>query len=120
MSEISGIEYSLDDLGECATICVDTRVFSEASILKTAYWLTEDYYIYISRSPKDPAVILSAELRQKEPSENSHEMLEAACRKFSNNLIDQEVRQIVQLETSTLRDALVKKAFFEGRPRPTV
>ena len=120
MSDTGGIEYSLDDLGECATICVDTRVFSEASILKTAYWLTDDYYIYLSRSPKDPAIILSVELRQKEPSKNGHNVLEAACRKFSNNLIDQEVRQIVQSETSPLRDALVQKAFFEGRPRPVV
>lgn len=120
MSENSGIEYSLDDLGEYATISVDTRVFSEASILKTAYWLTDDYYIYLSRPHKDPAVLILAELRQKESSENSRDDLEAACRKFCNNLIDQEVRQIVQLETSTLRDSLVKKAFFEGRPLPTV
>jgi His-Xaa-Ser system protein HxsD len=119
MSDTGGIEYSLDDLGECATICVDTRVFSEASILKTAYWLTDEYYIYLSRDKKEPAIILSAELRLKEPSENSRNLLAIACRKFSNQLIDQEVRQFVQTETSVLRDTLVKKAFFEGHPRPT-
>jgi len=118
MSDTGGIEYSLDDLGEYATICVDTRVFSEASILKTAYWLTDEYYIYLTRDKKDPEVRLIAELRLKELSESSLNLLETACRKFGNQLIDQEVRQFVQTETSVLRDTLVKKAFFEGHPQP--
>jgi len=112
-----GINYSLDDLGEYATICIDTRVFSETAIMKTAYWLTEEYFIYLSRDTKDPASSLSAELRLKDPAPNTQKLLETACRKFGNHLIDQEVRQVVQTETAAFRDALVQKAFFEGRPR---
>lgn len=116
MSDNGGVEYSLDDLGQYATIVIDTRVFSETAIMKTAYWLTEDYYVYLSRDNKDPATFLSAELRLKESSENTPKLLEIACREFGNHLIDQEVRQAVQTETSVFRDALVQKAFFEGRP----
>ena len=117
MSSPNGIEYSLDDLGKSATICIDTRVFSEASILKTAYKLTDEYYIYLSRFSENPDVFISAELRLKDFSKNSIPLLEESCRKFSNSLIDQEVRQIIQKETSKLRDTLVHKAFFEGNPR---
>ena len=117
MPNIDGIEYSLDDLGACAVICIDTRVFSETAIMKSAYWLTDDYYLYLSRDKADPASKLLVELRLKEPSADSQKLLEVACRRFGNNLIDQEVRQTVQVETAKLRDTLVQKAFFEGRPR---
>lgn len=110
-----GVECSLDDLGGYATICVDTRVFSEAAILKTAYWLTDSYFLYLSRDCQDPASKLSVELRLKEPSDNVQQLLKIACREFGNHLLDQEVRQVVQTETAGLRDALVQKAFFEGR-----
>lgn len=111
-----GIECSLDDLGGYATICIDTRVFSEAAILKTAYWLTDTYFLYLFRDNQNPSSKLTVELRLKEPGENA-QSLEIACRKFGNHLLDQEVRQVVQTETAGLRDALVQKAFFEGRPR---
>lgn len=111
------ISCSLDDLGEYATICIDTRVFSETAIMKTAYWLTEEYFLFLFRDTKDPATSLSVELRLKDPAENTQKLLETACRKFGNHLIDQEVRQVVQTETAAFRDALVQKAFFEGRPR---
>ena len=120
MSIPSGIEYSLDDLGKSAIIYVDTRVFSEASILKTAYKLTDDYYIYLSRFSKQPDVFISAELRLKDLSENNMPLLEESCHDFCNILIDQEVRQIIQRETSTLRDTLVQKAFFEGCSSPQI
>lgn len=114
-----GIECSSDDLGEYATICIDTRVFSVAAILKTAYWLTDIYFLYLFRDNQYPASKLTVELRLKEPVENT-QSLEIACREFGNHLLDQEVRQVVQTETAGLRDALVQKAFFEGRPRALV
>lgn len=116
MGSTGVIEYSLDDLGGYATVCIDTRVFSEAAILKTAYWLTDQYYLYLYRDNAHSESILIVELRLKKLGENNA-ALESACREFSNHLIDQEVRQIVQAETSGLRDSLVQKAFFEGRPQ---
>jgi His-Xaa-Ser system protein HxsD len=115
MGSHGGVEYSLDDLGGYATISVDTRVFSEAAILKTAYWLTDQYYLYLFRDNAHPESKLIVELRLKK--QGDHNSLENACRVFSNQLLDQEVRQVVQAETSGLRDSLVQKAFFEGRPQ---
>lgn len=115
MGSHGGVEYSFDDLGGYATISIDTRVFGEAAILKTAYWLTDQYYLYLFRDGTHPESKLIVELRLKKQGDQI--FLENACREFSNNLLDQEVRQTVQAETSGLRDSLVQKAFFEGRPR---
>ena len=79
---------------------------------KTAYWLTDIYFLYLFRDNQNPSSKLTIDLgRLKEPDENA-QSLEIACRRFGNRLLDQEVRQVVQTETAGLRDALVQKAFF--------
>lgn len=110
------VKCSLDNLGGYASICVDTRVFCDTAILKTAYWLTDKFYLYLSMGQEEP-YFLYVEIRLKEKHPNSKEMLEDVCREFNNLLVDQEVRQKILAETSTIRDTLVQKAFFEGKPR---
>ncbi|NTU72796.1 hypothetical protein HGB07_01315 [Candidatus Roizmanbacteria bacterium] len=85
--------------------------------MKTAYWFTNEYFLYLCRGTNGIETNLFVEFRLKEPAENELIRLENACREFSNRLIDQVVRQSVLTETSAFRDTLVKKAFFEGRLR---
>lgn len=113
------IEWSIDSLGGYATLCIDTRAFSETAILKTAYWFTDKFYLYLSKLQEDP-LFFCVEIRLKAECTDSKETLEITCRDFSNSLIDQEVRQKVLAETSNIRDTLVQKAFFEGKPRAPV
>lgn len=115
MCQKSEVEIVLDDLGECATIGIDTKVFSEITIMKVSYWMTNDHYVYLSRISEGQDSQLCVELRLKEPSDNPKIQLEKACREFGNRLVDQEVRQAVLFETAVVRENLVKKAFFEGR-----
>jgi His-Xaa-Ser system protein HxsD len=100
-----------DELGVYARVSVDPKVFSETAILKTAYWFTDHYYLYLA-SNRDTG-FLDVEFRLKEAG--SVERLRAACGEFWNAMLDQAVRQRVLEETAPLRDTLLKKAFFEAK-----
>jgi His-Xaa-Ser system protein HxsD len=107
--------WETDQLGAVARVCVDTSVYSKTAIFKTAYWYTDRCYLFLS-TPDDPAETIQVEVRPKD--ELSHKELAALCREFCNSLIDQQVRQDVIAETGSIRETLVKKAFFEGGKQP--
>ena len=100
-----------DAFGLYARVSVDPSVYSEVAVLKTAYWFTDQYYLFIAKDKANG--LLDVEFRLKEGG--SPEKLKAACGEFSNYLLDQELRQQVLKETSGIRDTLVKKAFFEAK-----
>jgi His-Xaa-Ser system protein HxsD len=105
------ISWATDSLGTVACLSVSTSVYSKTAVFKTAYWYTERCYLFLSR-PLDLPDSIQVEIRPKSPM--SKDELIAMCREFANNLIDQQVRQEVIAETGSVRDALIKKAFFEG------
>jgi len=103
------LTFDVDDLGQLANVTVDTSVYSQTAIFKTAYWYTEHCYIFLSRLDSQRIVV---ELRPKKDPQR--EALDALCREFCNAIIDYQVRQAVIAETGGIRDVLVKKAFGEG------
>jgi len=102
-----------DDLGVFTRVSVDPSFFSDVAILKTAYWFTDKYYVFLAKNRASGFV--DVEFRLKEG--DSLDYLTAACGEFWNSLLDQEVRQKILLETASVRDTLLKKAFFEGKAR---
>lgn len=102
-----------DELGVYVRVSVDPKVFSETALLKTAYWFTDQYYLFVANN-RDSG-LLDLEIRLKHG--DSLEQLKAACGEFWNKLLDQEVRQRVLTETSPIREQLLKKAFFEANTR---
>jgi len=98
-----------DELGVYARVCVDPNLYSLTAILKTAYWFTDRCYLYLAnRQP-----LIEVEFRFKQ--EGSTDALHGLCGQFLNNLLDQAVRQKVLEETSSVRDTLIKKAFFDAK-----
>ena len=102
------LQSGIDELGVYAWVCVDPFVFPQVAVLKTAYWFTDRFYLYLSRTADGR---LRIELRQKTAGDT--EELVSACREFCNSLLDQTVRQQVLHETATVREALIRKAFFD-------
>src|SRR5262245_59724304 len=96
-------EAGSDELGVFAQMGLDPKVFSETAILRTAYWFTDQYYVYFARS--STTGLLNVELRPKQGQDA--EPLKGACGEFWNRLLDSEVRQRVLAETSGIRDTLV-------------
>ncbi len=115
----AGFALGADALGVFARVSVDPAVYSETAILKTAYWLTDRYYVYFASNAATG--LLDVELRLKQGEDEA--ALKAACGELWNAILDQEVRQRVLAETSAVRDTLLRKAFFEARaqfPQGTV
>lgn len=100
-----------DELGVYVRVSVDPKVFSETALLKTAYWFTDQYYVFCANN-RDMGT-LDVELRLKQG--DGLEQLKAACGELWNKLLDQEVRQRVLAETAPIREQLLKKAFFEAK-----
>ena len=100
-----------DELGVFARVSVDPNVFSEVAILKTAYWFTDEYYLFLAKNKGNGLIDVEFRLKQGD----SLDQLKTACGEFWNNLLDQEVRRKVLLETAPLRDTLLKKAFLEAK-----
>jgi His-Xaa-Ser system protein HxsD len=98
-----------DELGVYARVCVDPSLYSLTAILKTAYWFTDQCYLYLVNRP--PLVEVEFRLKQ----DDSEDALKKFCGQFLNNLLDQAVRQKVLEETSSVRDTLLKKAFFDAK-----
>ena len=107
---LPGIEQ--DVLGDAGIVVVDASLYSETVVFKAAYWFTERFFVFLERTPTGAIRI---ELRNK-PGEDVD--LALACSDFCNTLIDFRVREIVNKETSGIREALVKRAFLEGVSKP--
>jgi len=105
------LRWGTDSLGVVAYLSADTSIYSKTAVFKTAYWYTDRCYLFLSR-PLDSPETIQVEIRAR--TTLSRDELLSLCREFANNLIDQQVRQDVIAETGNIRDALVKKAFFEG------
>jgi len=112
MGEQIGVHIEDDLLGDIVSILVDTSLYTETDIFKAAYWYTDNYYLFLSRNTKLGKSI-RIEIRPKKETDSCQ--LTDACREFCNLLIDYRVRRIVLTETSDIRDALLRKAFGEGR-----
>lgn len=106
---LSEFLFDKDELGVYARVCVDPNLYGLTAILKTAYWFTDQCYLYLAnRSP-----LIEVEFRLKK--DDSTDALKKLCGQFLNNLLDQVVRQKVLEETSSVRDTLIKKAFFDAK-----
>ena len=105
-----GIRANSDELGTFALLEVDTSIYSQVAILRTAYWFTENFFLFLSPGPSEGTVYI--ELRSKgNPNDIS---LEKSLWEFCNSLLDHQVRQDVIQETGGIRDVIIRKAFSEG------
>ena len=86
------------------TLSVDSALYDNENVLKTAHIFTDRCYIQIS--PNDKEIAIS--FRSKESDIAS---LRLVVDNFCNELIDQQARAIVSRECAYIRDQIVKKAF---------
>ena len=108
----SAFRAGSDELGVYAQVSVDPNVFSDTAIFKTAYWFTDQYYIYFARDTDTHRFHVEFRLKQ---TKDDPEKLKAACGEFCNKLLDYQLRETVLVQTAAVRETLVRKAFFEAK-----
>jgi His-Xaa-Ser system protein HxsD len=101
-----------DVIGSLSRVSIDATTYSEVAVFKTAYWWTDRYFVFIDREASGRWIV---EIRNK-PGNTSD--LQEATAEFCNTLIDYRLRDLVTAETGGIREALVRRAFMEGVPRP--
>lgn len=104
------LDFEIDRCGDLVRFSLDRSIYSDEAILKTAYWFSDRFYIYLDPLPDNRLLV---ELRLK--GANSLDLAQAVG-EFSNSLLDFRLRQVVIQETGPIREALVAKAFSEGCP----
>jgi His-Xaa-Ser system protein HxsD len=104
-------DLQTDILGSHAKISVSRAVYSDVAVFKAAYWITDRFYVFIDEDGPDRLFI---EIRSKEDSAADPAI---AADEFCNSLIDFRLRDIVNAETGTIRESLIRRAFQEGRPQ---
>jgi len=88
-------------------LLVDESIYSKEALLRTCYWFTDRCYLFISRLGPNQ---FSVRIRPKALGLS----LESISGEFENALLDQQLRQDVDRETTRLRELIVAKAFAEG------
>ncbi|MCX5804272.1 MAG: His-Xaa-Ser system protein HxsD [Proteobacteria bacterium] len=84
---------------------VNKKIYEFEAILQTSYKFTDKCYINIDSISED---IIGVYFKKKDEGDVS---LEEVVDKFCNELIDQQVRVVVERSCGSIRDEIVKKAF---------
>jgi His-Xaa-Ser system protein HxsD len=85
-------------------LSVDKALYDSETVLKTAHKFTDQCYIKLD--VYDDELMISFKSK-----EGNNAILGSIVDDFLNELIDQQVRAMVQRECGQIRDQIVKKAF---------
>lgn len=85
---------------------INTLVYPLAVIMKTTYNYTDKYYIFLDYANDG---LIEAQLKPKDYTDNK---LEAIVGDFYNELLNQNIRQDIQKNTSNLRQLILGRALY--------
>ena len=87
----------------------DTAVYSKSSVFRACYKFTDRAYVFLSRPDDDPNSIVVS-ITSKQIACDPRQIIQ----EFSNELIDQGTREILEEEFGPIRNLIVAQAFSEG------
>jgi len=94
--------------GQFFNIFIPQKLYSKEAILNCLYWKLNDFNIHFSVfSEKKFLIVINLtdlSFQQKDNLRNT----------FSNELMDYELREIVNKETKNIRELIIAKAFANG------
>ncbi|WP_295116379.1 His-Xaa-Ser system protein HxsD [uncultured Chitinophaga sp.] len=85
---------------------IDAQIYNEETVLKTLYWLSGSYQIDL-RKPSELCFTV-----QIKPTHNEITDWNNVMTKINKDLIDNQLRYIIKIETCNIRDLIVAKAFL--------
>ena len=101
---MDNVEQGRNALGEFFMLSLNKEFYSPEAIMKSCYALTDDYFIHAVKLTND-----STGIYFYNKVENTYDIGNAA-KYFLQLLNENQMRQIVLQETSTLHEEIIKKA----------
>lgn len=103
------------DSASSLTIRLDPRIYSREAILRASYWHTNVAHIHVPESP-DEKLVIRIKLKQTVPTLANPKptSIDEFVEEFCNSLLDFELRRQVELETASVRELILAKAFSES------
>ena len=91
------------------SVSIDGSVYDLDVVLRASYRLTDRFYVFVSRAEGGRLVVALT------PKANTPPNLDPRG-ELSNTLIDEAVRRRVRIETSAIREHIVRCALAEAAP----
>lgn len=91
------------------TLDIDKNLYSKSTLLKACYKFTDSFYIFIESSDLSKYKIYFQ-------LKDINLKIEDLIGKFTNELLDQELRTTILSETQKVRDTIVTRALLSGQP----
>lgn len=100
-------DFIKSDTENMIELHIDKELYNKKTVFRTCYKFTDKTYIYIQSNEKHFIVYFT----KKDPNY----AIEKISKEFTNELLDQELRQLVLEDTQKVRDAIVSRALLSGQ-----
>lgn len=87
-------------------IKINMSTFEKQAVLAASHKFTDNYYVQLNDFPENS---IEVSFKQKDKTQQLSGMV---LEEFMNELLDQQMRVIVERECGKMRDLIVEKAFF--------
>ena len=108
---VAGVEIDSSQ----AIIRVQSEIYGREAVLRSAYWLLDRAYILISRHDRD---LFEVRIRPKQPKPSLQHpnppSIDELAGEFCNELLENQLRREISVETQTVRELILAKAFAEA------
>lgn len=95
------------------TFEIDSSIYSNQVLTKCLYWYTSQFNVSINDSAGGKGKVIVLEFKDKQESLVGDKLVE----KLKQDLIDYNLREIVEKETKIIRELLIAKAFSNPQTR---
>jgi His-Xaa-Ser system protein HxsD len=95
------------------TIEIHDEIYSRDAVLRTAYWFTDRSYVFITRSA-DAKFLVAIKAKPATLDNPAPESAELVAGEFCNALLENQLRQDIEVKTGRIRELIVAKAFAES------
>lgn len=108
------IDYLLKniEIGESTKIEYDLEIYNKKTLFRTCYKFTDKVFVYIKDNDISPNK-LDIYFTKKEDTVDLFKIID----EFTNELLDQQLRQVVIEDTKKIRETIVTRALLSGQPK---
>jgi His-Xaa-Ser system protein HxsD len=89
-------------------LTLDSSLYTKKTIFRTSYKFTDKAFVFIKHNNENAYMVF---LTTKDEKTNVSKLTE----EFTNELLDQELRELVLEDTKKIRDTIVTRALLSGQ-----